>query len=248
LAHKGYLVRFDKVRQYGIPIAHVLSTRGGRYVNSMEGTVTLTLQASELAEKSPYFILHTQAVNDVLVSAELLQQTVPQVVLNRMVHELELKPDPIYVEITTLTKTGQTKRQRVGLIADGILDFHIQNTWRDFIKVEVYRSFIDEKRWKEKVHAYVVYIANQHQQRYGTPALTIAVFATLGDTLRDTLRRWTEEELQRIQAVEQGARFCFRSIATATTPPHEMYLVPAWYQAFNPHPTPLLLLEEGAGS
>jgi hypothetical protein len=244
LAGKGYIVRFDKVRQYGIPIAHVLSTKGGKYVASCDATVNLTLQPKEIAEKSPYFILHTQAVNDVLLSAELLEQTVPHVVLHRMIHEVELNRHPIFVEVTTLTTDGQSKPECIGLKADGILDFHIQQQWQDFIKVEVYRSFIDEKRWKEKVRAYVAYLKDQHQKLYGTNALTIAVFATLGDRLRDTLKRWTEEELKRIHASAQGTRFCFRSLDTAATSPIDMYLTPVWYQAFETAPTPLLMLED----
>ena len=128
-------MRFDKVRQFGIPIAHVLSTKGGRYVAALDGTVTLCLQPSELAAKSPYFILHTQAVNDVLLSAERVQDAVSQVVLTRMVHELELKLHPMFVEIPTRTADGQAKKERIGLIADGILDFHIQQAWQDFIIV-----------------------------------------------------------------------------------------------------------------
>src|SRR3712207_3047620 len=67
LAETGYIVRFDKVRQLGIPIAHVLSARGGHYVASCDAEVKLTLQPSELKAKSPYFILHTQSVNEVLL-------------------------------------------------------------------------------------------------------------------------------------------------------------------------------------
>jgi hypothetical protein len=165
-----------------------------------------------------------------------------------MLHEVELKQQPIYVEVTNPTNDGQHKRERIGLIADGILDFAIQNTWRDFIMVEVYKSFIDEKRWKEKVRAYVVYIHDLHQKLYGTNALTIAVFATLGDRLRDTLKRWTEEELTRGKATAEGGRFFFSSVNAGTVSPLDTYLAPVWYQAFTTDPAPLLLLEEADSS
>jgi hypothetical protein len=58
-----------------------------------------------------------------------------------------------------------------------------------------------------------------------------------------TIKQWTEEALHEIP--QHGQRFFFRSIDTATASPTDMYLSPAWQQAFGKVKIPLLVLKEG---
>jgi hypothetical protein len=65
------------------------------------------------------------------------------------------------------------------------------------------------------------------------------------EQMATTLKRWTEETLQSMGRVEEGAGFFFRSIAdTASATPEELFLFPVWENAFSTAKTPLLLLEE----
>jgi hypothetical protein len=85
--------------------------------------------------------------------------------------------------------------------------------------------------------------SGQHEALFHTPALSIAVFCqTEYQTI--TLKRWTEEALAEMQRPEEGERFFFRTIATATASPREMFLSSVWEQAFGTTKTPLLVLEE----
>jgi hypothetical protein len=83
----------------------------------------------------------------------------------------------------------------------------------------------------------------QHAALFGTPVLSIAVFATT-PRIAATLRHWTEEALGEMERPEEGVRFFFRSIAdTGKAHPTEMYLSPVWQQAFGTTKTPLLMLD-----
>jgi hypothetical protein len=59
-----------------------------------------------------------------------------------------------------------------------------------------------------------------------------------------TLKRWTEETLGEIRRPEEGERFFFCNLDTATTSPEELFLSPVWESAFGTTKTPLLILEE----
>jgi hypothetical protein len=58
-----------------------------------------------------------------------------------------------------------------------------------------------------------------------------------------TLKRWTEEALTEIGRPEEGDWFFFCNLDTATASPEDMFLSPAWEQAFGTAKTPLLVLE-----
>jgi hypothetical protein len=223
---------------------YTLAHNGRRYVLEEGIALAKRIRPDEEYQKArnPFFMRHTLAVIDVLIAAELLSQTMPGVVLNRMFHERQLKRDPIYVDLPS--DGGKRKHKTVCIVPDCSLDFTIQQTWQDFIHTEVFRSLPEEKDWKQKVHAYVVYANSLHEQRFGTPALTIAVVSIIGERVRNTLLTWTEEELTRLQAEQEGERFFFSSLAISEASPLETFIAPYWYQAFGTTPTPLLLLED----
>jgi hypothetical protein len=62
--------------------------------------------------------------------------------------------------------------------------------------------------------------------------------------LAQTLKRWTEDVLLALAQPEQGERFFFCSCDPATASPEELFLSPAWKQAFGTTTTPLLVLDE----
>jgi hypothetical protein len=58
------------------------------------------------------------------------------------------------------------------------------------------------------------------------------------------LKQWTEEALQDMERPEEGDWFFFCSLDPATASPEELFLSPAWEQAFGTAKTPLLILAE----
>jgi hypothetical protein len=142
-----------------------------------------------------YFLQHTLAVNDALIAARLLSQSMPGIVLNRVYHERELQRKIA----VTLPRTGEETRQ-IYLEPDASLDFRIRSlkdetAWRDFFHIEVYRHHPMEHHFKQKVQGYVVYASStQHEALFHTTAPSIALFCETTACLT-LLKGWTEQVL-----------------------------------------------------
>jgi hypothetical protein len=190
-----------------------------------------------------YFLQHTIAVTDILIAAKLLSQSVPDITLQRMYLERELKRK-IYLELPVVIGNGKTERRTLCLEPDAAVDFVIKDKWQDFFHIEMYRTHLREYRFKQKIAGYAHYAASAiHQELFATPALAIAVFCA-SPQLAATLKRWTEEVLQAVQQPDLGERFCFTNVDPGAVSPEELYLAPLWEQAFGTTKTPLLVLEE----
>jgi hypothetical protein len=188
--------------------------------------------------ENSFFVLHTIAVTDVLIAARLLARTVPGIRLNRMLPERELKRT-IYVAVPERTGGGTTK---ICIEPDAGLDFTIQDTWQDFLYLEVYRHHLAATRFQHKIQGYVTAVASGlHEQLFQTPAMSVAVIATT-QKLAGTLKQWAEEALVAMHRADAGERFFFCSLDPATASPEEMFLSPVWEQAFGTAKTPLLML------
>jgi hypothetical protein len=218
-----------------LPHIYTLTGTGYTYAAALGAPQERRVRATEEGKKAQnlFFIQHTMAVTDVLISAWLLSQTVPGIMLHRLYLERELKRK-IYVEIADRT---------VCLEPDASVHFFIQRKWQYFIHFGVYRTHLAEWRFKQKIRCYAAYTGSMlHQELFHTPALSIAVFCHDSD-LAARLKRWTEEVLQEIQQPELGERFFFTSSNPATASPEELYLSTGWEQAFDTAKTPLLLME-----
>jgi hypothetical protein len=235
-------------RAVNLPLIYTLSSKGRQYAEVLGKPPSRRFRPSEEWEKAEnlFFMKHTLAVSDVLIGARLLSQTVPGIVLTRMFTERALKRK-IYVAIPEPAKRGRGKTQTICIEPDASVDFEIyeawhEQTWQDFMHIEVYRHLPMETRFKQKVKGYMVYATTgQHEALFHTSALSIAVFAAT-DQQAATLKRWTEEVLH--DQPQFGEYFLFRSIDTATASPTEMYLAPVWQKAFGEVPIPLLMLKE----
>jgi hypothetical protein len=229
-------------RAVNLPRIYTLS-RIGRQAAALLGVPpSKRFRPSEEADKghNPYFLKHTMAVTDVLISARLLSQQMPGIVLNRMYTERELRRR-IYVEIAA---ADTMQHRTVCLEPDASCDFTIQDKWRDFFHIEVYRNLPPaEWRFKQKIAGYVMYaLCGHHAALFHTAALSIAVIA-VSKPMAATLKRWTEESLQEMGRPIDGEWFFFCSLDPATASPEELFLSPLWEHAFSTDKTPLLVLE-----
>jgi hypothetical protein len=188
------------------------------------------------------FLKHTTAVADILIAARLLTKHNPDIVLNRLYLERELKRK-IYVPIPVLIGDGKRERREMCLEPDTAVDFVIHGEWQEFFHIEVYRTHLREERFKQKIHTYAAYAASTiHQELFHTASLNIAVFCA-SSQLAERLKRWTEEVLQQGQLPQLGERFFFTSSDPATASPEVIFLSPVWEQALSTTKTPLLVLE-----
>jgi hypothetical protein len=239
-------------RRVNLPLIYTLSGEGRSYAAFLGISTGKRFRPSEEHEKADnfYFMRHTLAVNDILIAARLLAETVPGIILNRMIQERDLKRK-IYVEVPQVPQENRRTHRKISIEPDAGLDFTIEETWhqqkqtwQDFFHIEVYRTLPPVAwRFKQKVHGYVALAqTGQHEELFQTPALSIAVFAATVQQ-KAVLKRWTEEALREMP--REGQRFFFTSIETAAASPTEMYLSPVWQQAFGEAPIPLLVYKEG---
>jgi hypothetical protein len=238
------LVTFVGGKAVNLPRVYTLSGTGRHYAASLGAPKTRRFRPSEEAEKgrNPYFLKHTIAVGDVLISARLLSQTHPAITLTRLLTERQLRRR-IYVELP----------EKICIEPDAGCEFLVtetqheeQQTWRDFFHIEAYRNVPPvAHRFKQKIQGYVTYVdTGQHEALFHTTALSVALVAQTVE-MAATLKRWTEEALRERDRPEEGEWFFFCSLNTATATPEEMYLSPMWEQAYSMTKTPLLTLEEG---
>jgi Replication-relaxation len=234
-------------KSVGLPQVFTPTGKARVYASNFTGNATrLRFRPSEEREKADnlFFIKHTLAIRDVLIAARLLAKTTPGIVLNRIYHEKDLRRK-IYVEIPVHTAQGKHSKQTISIAPDASCEFIVQEKWRDFFHLEVYRYLPVETLWKQKVTGLVTYRqTGQHQALFHTSALSIAVFAQT-KRMAQTLKEWTEEALTQLKQPAEGQRFFFNTIDDPTSAePAEMYLAPVWQQAFGQVNTPLLVRKE----
>jgi hypothetical protein len=233
----------------GLPHVFTPTGKARAYASNVIGDpARLRFRPSEEREKADnlFFIKHTLAIRDVLIAARLLAQTTPGIVLNRIYHEKDLRRK-IYVEIPVHTAQGKQSKQTICIAPDASCEFIVQEKWRDFFHIEVYRYLPVEALWKQKVTGLVTYRqTGQHQALFHTSALSVAVFTQTKD-MAQILKEWTEEALTQLNQPAEGQRFFFNTIDDPTSAqPAEMYLAPIWQQAFGKGLTPLLVLKKEA--
>jgi Replication-relaxation len=232
-------------RGTSLPRIYTLSGQGRRFVfqQGRERTRRFRLAETQAKTTNGYFLRHTLAVNDVLIAARLLTQSLPAIELIRVYHERELQR-----KIAVALRAVGGKTRQIFLEPDASLDIRIHSTtdesvWRDFMHIEVYRHHPMEHRFKQKIAGYVAYASSpQHEALFHTKALTIALFCET-PALLTLLKGWTEQVLTQLGQEDEGERFVFSSINPATASPQEIFLSPVWEQAFSTDKTPLLVLE-----
>jgi hypothetical protein len=224
------------------PRVYTLTATGYTYASALGIEQARRVRPSEERDKARnrLFIEHTLAVSEVLIAAWRLSETVPGIVLTRIITERELKRK-IYVAIP----------EKICIEPDASCEFTITTTvdtkqlrWQDFFHIEVYRTLPPaDWRFKQKVMGYVTSVdTGQHEALFQTPALSLAVFCHT-DSQAATLKQWTEEALTDMHLPEEGERFFFRNIAGSSASPEELFLSPLWERAFSTTKTPLLVLE-----
>jgi hypothetical protein len=128
-------------KSLGLPQVFTPTGKARAYASNFTGNSTrLRFRPSEEREKADnlFFIKHTLAIRDVLIAAKLLTKTTPGIVLNRIYQERDLRRK-IYVEIPVHTSQGKQTKQTISIAPDASCEFIVQQKWRDFFHIEVYR-------------------------------------------------------------------------------------------------------------
>lgn len=235
LTEEGFCQRIwlPKRARYGsAPAVYTLARRGINYMAAAGVDVIRRYHPAEQEARSFLFLNHTIALNDFLISAELLGRWAPEFKLARLLHERELKRKPVYV--------SSDQGRRVPVIPDAWLDFRIQDSFQVCMAVEIDRGTEEQKRWREKVARLLLYADGPYQEAFGTRSLTFAVATTAGYWRLMELMAWTRAELEARREQSQADLFLFAHIEPDTIDPERVFLSPIWRQPFNEEPIALL--------
>src|SRR5579871_3330967 len=223
---------------------YTLGGRGIAYLRQLGLEVVVKYRPSEEREKenNHHFLAHTLAVNDFLIAANLLPKRAPHITLYDLRHERVLRHEnPPRVTIKVGDKRERT--QSVAVIPDGWLDFRISDPGNTpdqaCILLELDRGTESIKPWKYKVQTLLAYekrpdtnTPSAYERQFGTTSLTIAVATTTNEKRLADLVRWTEQELEALNAKHNADLFRF-SLLPQEIDPTTLFLAPSWHRPFD---------------
>jgi len=229
LAERGFLQRLRLPTSGQGNTAHIytLAHKGIRYLEAEGFSDFARFRPSEQQEHSYLFLRHTLRINDVLIAGALLGELAPDIVLAEVRHERTLKRTPVYVEVITGGKT-----ERIGVVPDGWMDFHLRDEERMSIVLELDRGTVEERAFKRKLRGLMTYANGPYQAFFGSEAITIAFATTAGDVRLRRLRTWCEQTLAEEGLQEQAELLLLTSLPDGELDPHGLFLSPLWQQPF----------------
>src|SRR3954453_1124921 len=197
------------------PHVFTLANKGRDYLRGLGESVESYFRPSverRITENSP-FMFHRLATIDVMIAADCLCRDVSGVECPRMLSERELKRGAIRVDIPPSPHSTNDGPRKVAVIPDAWFQLSINGQRPMSIAVELDRATEDQKVWREKVAAYVVWGRGPYKEAFETDNLTIAVVCP-DERRRAVLMDWTMRELKARELAEYGQLFLF----TATSP------------------------------
>lgn len=215
------------------PSVYTLARKGLNYLASVGLDIDRRrYRPSEQREFSYLFLAHTLAVNDVLIGAELLCRARPEFKIARMLHERDLKRQPVRVE--------DTEGRSISVVPDGWLDLRVEGAYQVCLALELDRGTEEQKVWRRKVRGLLAYANGPYQEAFQTKSLTIAVVATSGDARLLQLLRWTESELEALKEKGQGDLFVFTGLRAEVVGLVDLFCSRRWRQPFGQQSIALL--------
>ena len=246
LTKAGYLDRDMmpvRQRQGASPLFYTVTDKALTYLRTFgDEAMPERARPYRVKEWSYLYLSHLFACNEVYIAAEQLCRRTTTIRLPRVLHDHELKQQPVYVPWD-----GGKKR---AVIPDGFLDFevHTAQPYRAPLCIEVDRGTEKQKDFRDKIRALLRFNQGPYQQAYGRQALTICVIACPGAKRLESLLAWTEAELNELRVAEQAAdifRFATFGIEwhtpeSARPSPEDIFIEPNWTIPVSRHTVPLL--------
>jgi len=215
------------------PLLYVLGSKALARLRSQGFDVPTRHRPSE-QQRSYYFLRHAMAVNDVLISLEMLGRRTDVEICERR-NERAMKRNPSYV--------ADSPNRRVAVIPDAWVSLVLGGAYEMSVAFEVDRGTEEQKKWRRKVRALVAWSKGPYQDTFGTPSLTIAVVATAGERRLRDLVRWTEVELTSLDQPQEADLFRFVSAAPDAMTPENLFLSPRWCRPFVGARMPLFAVQ-----
>jgi Replication-relaxation len=226
------------------PNIYTLDRLGREYVAALGIWVPSRFRPKELRELRPAHYDHTLALNDVLISLELLSGSQPHLVIDALRHEQRLKREKVTVRLPD----GRLR----GAEPDAWVDLKYyrpgQKPLRQCLVIELDRGSEEQEQWREKIRILLAYSDGPYQEVFKTKYLTFAVIAADpkdSERRRDQLMVWTDTELAHLGRMDDADLFYFTATDAVSASPATMWLAPSWRSLAEPEAVPLVALLEG---
>ena len=209
---------------------YMLASRGAQLVADRLG-----VDLAEIGWKrsqnhaSSLFLDHTLMVNDVRIAVELAARRQGDRV-QRWITEDELKRSPDRVQI----EPERGRSRRVALVPDAYFCLAFGQRRAHFF-LEADRATVPNRRWAQKVLAYLAYLrSGAYARRYGTDCLRVLTVTTSEKRMRNLMRT-----TQTACADRNGVRlFWFTWLERAT--PKTILQAPLWHVPGKDEPMALI--------
>ena len=248
LVDAGYVLRLRALRtqQYGQD-AHVftLADSGRKFVQMAGHRVEAIFRPSRErdASKNTPFMEHRLATIDVMIAAVALCRDNPYVTCPDMRSERELKRGALKVDVPPRPGTEESVR-RTAVIPDAWFQLWVAGTEEpNSVAIELDRGTEDQRAWRQKIAAYVVWATGPYKAAFETDNLTVAVVCPKDTTRQAVLMRWTRQELRARGHEGLSEIFLFTAACPVETKPEQFFFLPVWQQLDN---TAVALLKKPA--
>lgn len=226
------------------PRIYWLDRAGREYVSALGLWVPDRYRRSERGQLKRLFYEHTLALNEALISLELLARPDTGLWLEELIHEQRLKREKLRVA----WPDGQLRYAEPDTWVDLRVARAGQSPLRFPLVIELDRGSEEQRQFREKIRTLLALIDGPYQEHFQTEYVTFAIIVADPDRPEhrcDQLRAWTEAELRVLGRVADGELFFFTATPAASSPPDAMWLAPNWHVPFAPSPQPLLVVPEG---
>ena len=227
LVDRGYL-QADTIptRELKSAYYYTLGERGMQYLKLLGYDVPAAWRAEKETNKHWLFIDHTRELNDLLISAALLNH--PRYRLDHFIHERVLKRRPYRT-----TWRGRT----LSVIPDAFLKFVVQlpdgTTEARPLLIEHDRGTEEQHHFRQRIRAYILLLKEEP-----TP-IAFTTFVSLKRL--EQMRSWTQTELAATnEPIALGLHFSFAYLQCPLIP-EEVWLDPCWLSPYDNHESHLLL-------
>jgi len=225
------------------PHVHTLAWRGRKALLDEGETVPSYYRPSEVDEsvRNPLFMPHTLAVVDVLVAVERLTQEVPEVRVQKLLLDRDLRR--LRLQVTVPRASGYERDRRVGVVPDALFSLSIGGTTEDsYFLLEMDRGTERQQVWRDKVAPLTLWVASASSSTLLTTPYVTAMVVTTTERRRESLRTWTAAELQaRGLSDEYSFMYAITDASPVTTAPVEFFGGAHWYPPFSGDPPDSLI-------
>lgn len=235
LSDASYLHSFHLPTPQGQrPFVYCLGRKGKKYLEQVGLETAVYYLPSEQEQKSYGFLMHVLELNDFLITAAILNKSVPSLSLFDLQHDLLLKRSPLVVT--------QEKGKQKDLIPDGWLEVRQKRDngreRRYCFWVELDRGSHNNQDFREKLADTLRCIEQGgHTKRFGVQAVVVCFVTTAGTTRLDKMRQLARLELGSVPPESAKNRL----LTFGTLPPYgqpwldaeKVFCQPMWYSPYG---------------